>query len=330
MRNFNQKIEEQFMSFVVKKPNESKSKRPIYADYVELVCLFTNDFVSQADIIDRMQDSGEDFSLSQPLDGEIGLMKPVEDDRAEKFVNTIFEYLEERISIFGKSYPFEIDREKGITLVDRDLLTEQQKLYLYLLIASSLSSFKKLQKEITEEFETLSENVLRAFLPSQAVVLNFANNSSYTGNAKKKIKQLAEDLNVDCNDREIDQISDFNSKEEGLDIVAWIPFEDNNPNTIIILGQCACGKDWFGKQNETFRYVNYLTHYRQPFTHSLFMPYDLNNANGRFGFSKDITKNHMIFERRRLLYLANESVFENMNNSRQIVEKCIEYQEDIV
>lgn len=330
MRKFNQNISEQFTSFSVKIPNEAKTKKHIHADYVELVCLFTDDFVSQSDVIDRMQDSGEEFNLPNPIDGNIGLIDTQKQDTAERFVNVIFDYIEERKSIYQDAYPFETDLERGIKLKEKDSLTEQQKLYLYLLIASSLSSFKKLQYKITSEFETLSETVLKSYLPFHARVLNFANNDIYEGNTKEKIKQLAKDINLDYNNDEVEQISDNNSKEEGLDIVAWIPFEDNNPNTIIILGQCACGKDWFSKQNETFRYENYLNCYRQPFTHSVFMPYDLKNTKGRFGFSKDITTNHMIFERRRILNLAKKDIFEKIEYSKQIVEKCLEYQEDIV
>jgi hypothetical protein len=330
MKKFNQNISEQFTSFSVKMPNEAKSKKNIHADYVELVCLFSNDYISQSDVIDRMQDSGDEFELPNPTDGDIGLIDAQRNDSAEKFINTVFEFIEERKTIYQNTYPFETDTEKGIKLKEKTSLTEQQRLYLYLLIASSLNSFRKLQSNITSEFETLSETVLKSYLPTQARVLNFANNTVYHGNTKEKIKQLAKEINLECNNEEIEQISENNSKEEGLDIVAWIPFEDKNPNTIIILGQCACGKNWFGKQNETLRYENYLRPYKQPFTHSVFMPYDLKNTKGRFGLSKDITTNHLIFERRRILNLANNDIFDNLKYSKQIIDKCLEYQEDVV
>ena len=329
MKNFNKNISEQFASFSVKIPNDARNKKHIYTDYIELICLFSNDFVSQSDVMDRMQNSEEEFNLPNPKDGNIGLIDTQQHDLTENFVNVIFEYIEERKSIYQNAYPFETDSQKGIKLKDKDTLTEQQKLYLFLLIASSLKSFKKLNSEITSEFEILSELALKSYLP-QAKVFNFSNNSIYKGNVKEKIKQLAQDINLDYNGVEIEQISEHNSKEEGLDIVAWIPFEDNNPNTIIILGQCTCGKNWFEKQNETVKYENFLTYYKQPFTHSVFMPYDLKNIKGRFGFSKDILVNHMIFERRRLLFLVKNNIFDKLNYSKQIIEKCLEYQEDII
>lgn len=90
MTHFNTNISEQFSSFAVKMPTEAKSKTYIYADYVELICLFSNDFISQSDIMDRMKNSGEEFSVSYPTDGNIGQIDAQEFDYAEKFINIIF------------------------------------------------------------------------------------------------------------------------------------------------------------------------------------------------------------------------------------------------
>lgn len=330
MNNFNKKIAEQFSSFEVKRPNESKNKIQIFADYIELICMFSKDYVSKSDVIDRLIDSGEEFSVSTPVDGEIGLIESQKQDKAEGWANTIFEYIEERKTTFNDLYPFEIKRETGVKLLESHALTELQKLYLYLLIASSLNSFKKLQFEITKDFELLSELILKSFLPKNAIVYGFGSNTKYTGNAQNKIIQLSKDINVDIDKRIISQISNQSSKEEGLDIISWLPFEDNNPNTIIIFGQCACGKDWFGKQIETYRYNRFYKHYLQPFTHAMFYPHDFRNKDGRFGFDIDLFDNNLVFERRRFLNLANNNIFEHLTYSKKIVDKCIEYTEDIV
>lgn len=330
MSNFNQKIIEQFTSFEVKRPNESKSKIQIFADFIELICMFSKDYVSKSDIIDRLIDSGEDFSVSLPVDGETGLIDSQKHDKAEGWADSIFEYIEERKTIYKSYYPFEIEREIGIKLIEPSTLTEVQKLYLYLLIASSLNSFKKLQHEITKEFESLSEIVLKSYLPENSKVYGFGSNTKYTGNAQSKIIQLSKDINVDIDMRIISQIPTQSSKEEGLDIISWLPFEDNNPNTIIIFGQCACGKDWFGKQIDTYRYNRFYKHYLQPFTHAMFFPHDFRNKDGRFGFDIDLFDNNLVFERRRFLNLANEDIFEHLNYSKQIIDKCLEYSEDLV
>lgn len=330
MNNFNEKLAEQFTSFEVKRPNESKTKTHIFADFIELICLFSKDYVSKSDVIDRLIDSGEDFSVSTPADGEIGLIDSQKNDKAEGWADSIFEYIEERKIIYKNFYPFEVGREFGLSLIDRNSLTDMHKLYLYLLIASSLNSFKKLQSEITKEFEFLSEFILKSYLPQSAKVYGFGSNSKYTGNAKNKIIQLSKDINIEIDTRIISQISNQSSKEEGLDIISWLPFEDDNPNTIIIFGQCACGKDWFGKQIDTYRYNRLFKHYLQPFIHAMFFPHDFRNKDGRFGLDIDLFDNNLVFERRRFLNLANQDIFDHLDCSKQLIDMCLKYSEDIV
>ncbi|HHT53150.1 MAG TPA: hypothetical protein GX007_08265 [Bacteroidales bacterium] len=330
MANFDEKIQEQFKAFAIKTPNSAKYKNQYYADYIELVSLVTSDFVSQSDIVDRLFDEGAVVEIESPRDGEIGLLESQINDKAEGYVNVYFEYLKKRKLIYGDNYPFTFDNKKGIKAMAKSELSEQHKLYIYLLIASSLNSFRKLQQFITDDFEKLSEMALRAYLPENAKVFGFGSHSKYTGNAKDKIRELGNDINVyEFDDRVINLIPNSNTKENGLDVVGWIPFEDNNPNTIIIFGQCACGKDWFGKQVETKRYDKFYRHYLTPFIHAMFYPEDFDNSNGMFNLDLDLIDN-IVFERRRLLNLASKNIFEHLTYSKQIVEECLNYQEDIV
>lgn len=330
MKNFNKKLNEQFDSLKITILNEPKYKKHLYADFIELVSLFSNDYVSQNEIIDRLQDNGEVFKVEETPDGEIGLYETESQDKAESWMNSVFEYLITREKNYGTSYPFVIDKTKGIKNKDKKSLTEKQKLYLFLLIASSLNFFPKIIDKLTSEFEILSENILKSYLPENAKVYGFGSNTKFTGNAQDKIKDLAKEVNVQFNDRIVSQVSKRSSKEEGLDLIGWIPFEDNNPNTIIILGQCACGKDWFSKQNETLRYDRFYYPYLLQFTHAMFLSCDINNNGDVFEFDKDITFNHLIFERRRLINLAKPDIFNDLIYSKIIIEKSINYIEDIV
>lgn len=330
MKSFNDKINDQFSNLKLKVPESAKYMKQYFADYIELVSLVSIDFVSRADIRDRLIDEGENFNVENPNDGENGQIEPQINDKTEGYVNVYFDYIEQRKTIYNTNYPFIIDKGKGIKVCKKDELSYQQKLYIYLLIASSLSSFLKLKHFITNDFEMLSEKALKAYLPIYARVIGFGNNSKYVGNAREKIIKLGKDINVyDIDRRVINLISEKNSKEEGLDIVGWMPFEDNNPNTIIIFGQCACGKDWFGKQIETKRYSKFYRHYNVPFLYAMFYPEDFQNENGLFNIDLDLIDN-IVFERRRLINLANENIFESLVHSNQIVERCLVYQEDIV
>jgi hypothetical protein len=326
--NFKEKLERQFDTLKVTVINEPKYQHHLYADYTELVCLLSNGFVSTSDIIDRLTDNGMKFPLEkEKLDGEIGLVESEIDDNKEGWINVIFDVLAERESLYRESYPFEISSNK-IKL--KDEIDSTNEFYIFLLISSSLMFFGKLQNVITTEFEILSEKVLSKYLPERAIIKPFGNNTEFKGNARSKIKQLADLLFIETDDYEINQISEHNSKEEGLDLIGWIPFSDSNSNALIILVQCGCGKDWDSKRFETSRYENFFRFYRQPPIHSLFIPYALSNKDGKFYQSKDIVSPTLVFERYRMLEYAKLFDFDNNFLSKQIVEKCIEYQEDIV
>jgi len=328
MTDISKKIDEQFNSLSISAITDSKKKLNLYADYIELVCLTSNEYVSESDIIDRLIDSGVVFKTSKrELDGEFGQIDAEVYDTEESWIVSVFEYLKIRKELFAESYPFVIENNK-IKLLTKEIGSPQY-LYLFLLITSSLRFFKKLIPELTTEFELISEEALKTFLP-QATVYGFGSNSHYKGNAKNKILELAKDIKInDINKRIINQISEYNSKEEGLDIVGWIPF-NNNPNTIIILGQCATGNNWQNKQNETKRYDRFYNHYLLPFIHTLFIPYEIHNYNGVFQYDKDINNNTLVFERSRLIDLLNGYDFNDNLKSKQIIDKLISFQEDIV
>ncbi|MCF6268081.1 MAG: hypothetical protein L3J41_00020 [Melioribacteraceae bacterium] len=326
--SFEQKLIEQFESLNISGINASKHLHHLYADYVELVCLISNEIVSKSDILDRLVDNVDNSSIiGKTLDGEIGDIETEISDKNESWITTIFNVLLERKEFLKDSYAFDII-ENQIKL--KSTIGSTQKFYLYLLISSSLKYFKKLQNVITSDFEILSEKVLTKFLPPKAIVKAFGNNSDFTGNAKEKIERLAYLLNLDVNDYEINQISPISSKEEGLDIIGWIPFDDSNANTLIILVQCGCGKNWVSKRFETSRYENFYRFYKHPPIHTLFIPYALSNKDGRFYQSKDIATPTLVFERIRIMQYVKAIDFNTDFQSKQIIEKCIDYQEDIV
>lgn len=328
MNDFNRKIEKQLKSLSFSGFDDSKEHFHSYADIAELICLRSNGYASDFDILKRIKANGKIIKEdTEKLDGEIGLVDTENSDKVESWLTVVFEYLEIRSNIYSEAYPFIIERN-SLKLKSKEL-TNSQYIYIYLLIASSLEFFKKIQNELTSEFEIISEHVLSQFLPN-GKVYGFGSNSHFKGNARKKINKLASEINVDIRKRIISQVSKYNSKEEGLDVVGWIPFEDNNPNTIVILGQCACGQNWINKQNETKRYDRFYDSYILSFIHALFLPHDLRNNKGRFDLDKDININTLVFERRRIIEHSKEFDFNESFKSKKFINKCIAFQEDIV
>jgi hypothetical protein len=283
MRNeIKDKIDEQLKTLKIHNFQEPKKHLHSYADFVEIIGLVANDNVSPDDVLSRFTETDFDESRFEKSDGEIGQIEAEVFDKKEGWIESIFDFLDQRSNIFEDSYPFSIDKS-GISL--KEDLSSTNLLYIYLLISSSLKFFPKIQYLLTSEFEVVSKEVLNTLLP-HATVYAFGSESEFQGNAREKILNLGKEINLDIRERILNQISINNSKEEGLDIIGWIKQTDNNPNTIIILGQCACGVNWQSKQNETRRYDRFFDYYLQPFIHALFLPTDLANRNGRFEIDK--------------------------------------------
>lgn len=327
---FNNKLDQVFSQLRIGAINETKSHYHIYADYTELVALIFNDYVSKGEILDRLNDNGIHFNINdKSIDGEIGSLVPESDDNAWNFIDLAYEVLKERVRLYGIKYPYILD-ENGLKL--KSNLGNYNKQYIFLLVCSSLNFFRLVQGVLTSEFETLSEKVLKNYLPNNAIVLPFGNDTKFKGNARDKIRELGKQLNIDETDikeREIKQISIYNSKEEGLDIVGWIPFKDNIPNQLTIFVQCGCGKPWYSKRFETGKYESFFSFYKQPPIHSLFIPYSLYKGDGMFYFSKNIMPPTLVFDRFRLLQFLDDFELDKLD-SVKIVERCIDFEEDIV
>lgn len=298
-------------------PSYTRNELYLFADFIELITLFSIDkSVSIGSILDRF------FGTKDYKDSS-------ERDEDESFILSIFLIIQERVLLFKDAYPFQYDFKDDILSLKVEISNEN-KLYLNLLISSKLNIFKEFKSELTDEFEFLCKDALEKFLPNHAIVKNFGRRTAYHGNAINKIRQLAFDLNLDIDEYEISGVSERNNQERGLDIVGWIPFDDRSKNILVFLAQCACGKKYESKQHDTRRFTNYLKFYKSNPIHILFIPYSLiNTSEGKFYHSDLIEKDYLIFERKRLIELFNTANY-NTFNSYYIVDCCIGYSEGIV
>jgi hypothetical protein len=161
-------------------------------------------------------------------------------------------------------------------------------------------------------------------------IRSFGSDSPYKGNATEKITQLSKELRIELNSDFIKFTPTTNNKERGLDLLGWVGFEDNVPNFFSILCQCACGKDWYKKLNETRRYEKYYKYHCNRPVHAFFIPYSLiNYQDSDFYESDELTVDTLLFERKRILnFLIDEDIFDGFN-CKKIIEKCMAYEEDI-
>lgn len=315
MMTFDDKLRNSVNNFDnITKPDYTRNQLNLYADFVELIAVdCSEDGLTIADVQDRF--FGEkDYTTAEQRDID------------ESFLQSIFLLVEERAYSYTEHYPFTYD---GTILKIKADLTSKNKLYLSLLFSSKLNLFKDFKTELTTEFETISFSVLKEFLPQNSILKEFGKNTTYTGNAINKIRQLASDLELDVNEYELGGVGERNQQERGLDLIGWIPFNDSCKNKIIFLAQCACGKEYESKQHDTRRFEQYLEFYKTKPQHTMFIPYSLLNVRAKKFYHSDLIENDfLIFERKRIIELHNEDF--NGSASFNIVESFLSYQRPAV
>lgn len=306
----------------IDKPEYTKNQINLYADFIELMTLYANsDGVTHGDINDRFFGT-KDYSINLNTSSE-------QRDKDERFIDELLELIKERIKLYKDEYPFVYDKSEILLL--KENIKWKQKLYIGLLISSKLNIFNQFQSNLTTEFEIISYEVFKKLLPESARIKEFGKNSSYTGNARKKINCLAKDIGLSVDDYELSCVDERNYQERGLDIIGWIPFDDKCQNILVYLAQCACGKDTESKHHDTRRFENYLKFYKTSPQHLMFIPYSLmNTRENKFYHSDLIEKDFLILERKRIISLFKEEDIFNQLKINKIVNGCIEYKQDIV
>lgn len=323
--SYKDKLKEQFERFVLKSPKKKpKHLIHLHADFIELKTLFwaKDSWVTITDIITHYKDVIES-DIENDSEGN-GTNSSDNDDKLKSKTLEVFDLIDERKIIFNDKYPFIIDKiHNRIKL--KNNLTQENLLYLKLLLDSNLNNFTNVSSILTSEFETISAIALQNYLPNSTVE-ELGNNSVLKGNTKSKIKVLSKKLNVKRNKKEVKKLSKLANKEKGLDIIAYLPFEDKIASMIVIMVQCACGKGWSDKRGETESYESFLNFYKLRPIHSMFIPYGLTGDNNEgFSESNNLT-NRLVFERKRILENIQDLNFFNNLKSKEIVEKCVEFE----
>lgn len=340
----------------------------LWADYIELRCLFHPDReLSIADVLNivwNQQDLGEvdefdssdkveadllpdefdssdrkyDFYLQEPSDDV-----PLEDtpseitDRNERQAGIWFEYLEYRQRAFGKFYPYELDGH-SLRCKENFEFDPKMKLYLFLLLCSSLKYIEKqYEDEFTSRFEIISLIALKNLLPKQGKVSlvgkNKLNSGKYAGKIWRKITKLSEDIGESISPQCSEKGFALNdSGDRGLDILGKVSLGDRLPSSLILFGQCGCGKKWEDKQLEA-HYINWnrFIHFTVPPNNLVFIPYCFRSADGGWFNHLDVTAGILV-DRLRLVHLLQNKldVLARLHPYDKFVESILEYTEPLV
>lgn len=323
-----------------------------WADIIELLCLVNPDgMVSNADVIDRVGEIkgiGEELQpapeleiLEPPPEGELGPLDAhlpeigagQEHDALAKRFQDWIRHIEYRQNVFGSAYPFEISEDRNTILLRR--ITSGRRIYVFFLIAANLENLTedRVKRKFRNHFEIVSKVALEAYLPSPAMVYLFGSNplnrGRYRGTTWSRIQKLSNDLNeiLVCTE---DDFPPTSTGDNGLDLVGWLPTNDNADGRAIFFGQCGTGEDWEDKQHESGydRWRRFIQMTAPPVNFA-FIPYCFRSAGGKWFNSTRIYT--VLIDRVRLVRLLTENVDRAISAMPlELVERAIKEKEPLV
>lgn len=317
-----------YISNLQAKPRYPKYENYHWADYLELLCLANpSEELSVADVIDRLSERERDLFEGDPSDVEE--LTSMEDesldestrrseinDRWTQRVNDWFMLLRQRSSLYQGFYPFEISSSNELVRKYKES-NQIQTLYIYLLLCSNLYLFNKRdQNTLAYGFEVLAAEALSRLLPGNAEIHLFGSNplnnqGKYSSSRTlwDRINQLALDLNELINSRlEKSSYPDTNKGDDGLDIVGWVPTNDNLPSKLVYFGQCACTHEWIRKQGDSdFDAWKNRINLTTQTNNLIFIPFCYRTVGGAW-FKIGEIRNSFLIDRFRLIkYLENSN-----------------------
>ena len=315
------------------------------ADYVELLCLLHPDNqISQDDVLSFYQnskDTNQNIEVEEDL--EIDAYEFVRMDSASqndlwfKKAEDWFDHIDYRQHAFGENYPFYLS--EGYKVLNlHDELTIMQKLYIYLLLASNLRCMKAdASKKLTDSFEYLCALVTQSYLSNKAYVHIFGTspyNKSGLFSINKpieKIEKLAQLIQERVIIPEEDKEHFNKGGDAGLDIVAWIPINDDQKGILLLFGQCACTEEWVTKQDsssyDTWRPL--ITFTTDP-VNTIYFPFFYRKSSGGWHNSTKF-RNTIPLDRLRIMHLAETyhstetSLYKLENLPLSLVDKVITF-----
>ncbi|HEX8675398.1 MAG TPA: hypothetical protein VF710_26115 [Longimicrobium sp.] len=291
-----------------------------WADYIEMLCLVDPDrFVSRADVADRIRErkdvgeltaepgvDGDPVAAPEDLAREDFEEPELDDARAER-LDGWFRHLVFRAGVVGEAYPFIVDAG-GRSVERRAELTELQRLYVFLLLCSSLRYVRR-HHPLTTGFEQLGLEGMRRMLPDGSDLYIFGKGGPverYTGTLWEKMGQLADDLKS-IRTAERRDFPDTDTGDGGLDLVGWVPHPDELPSRLVLFAQCACTENWVAKQATSgfTQWVNRIKFLAPP-ANMVFIPFLYRAADGRW-HKEDTIRQSILIDRLRLLRLLTGS-----------------------
>lgn len=221
----------------------------IIADLCELVCYLENSSVSRGDIEGFIQRGGG-TGLLQDLEAED---EAEANEKLQVLTEDAFQQLVYRQETFGDWYPFVAQHD---VLELKDGQTERQKIYATLLVDSRLKMFTPATRtRLAAEFETLCLHAMSGLFPAWNVYhfgTGGRDRAEFGNKLKDALRSLGRKMRDCVLDKHVNELSDQNTGDGGIDLVAIHEWGDAAGSVAAYFAQCAAQQEgWPEKRFES-------------------------------------------------------------------------------
>lgn len=208
----------------------STSESCVLADWAELACLINDqDSLAKAEIEDALDAA----QVTGP----------------EELTSDIWQQIEIRHRLVSDSHPVEVQTAR----LERKRNWESAYTYTFQLLISSHSLYTSTKirgvqwSKVAKLFERFATEAIEGYLPGRAINIGFPRG----GEVPKGFRNCLDYLCKKTGELR-GQIQSYNlpTKDDKVDIVAWLPFSDLRAGQVMIFAQCAAGSDWKSKAGE--------------------------------------------------------------------------------
>lgn len=212
------------------------------ADFAEILA-WQDGFASATDISkylgitdDNIDDNSEEFRGCED-----------QEDGHNERLESVFELLGERQRICGDGYPFSLDSSGSVLHVVEIEGLACRELYLYLLGATRINMTKNKVIDGIDGALLMEEvccEAIRYYLgPERAKSIVLGTASS--GGFEERVNQLIREVHEPCSFQNINgEEAIVRAQDDGVDVVGWLPFDDDAPGKLAIFAQVKTGTSW--------------------------------------------------------------------------------------
>jgi hypothetical protein len=288
----------------------------IIADLCEIICFCELISVSRGDIESFIQSRGG-AGLMQEL---IADNDTETNERIQRLTEDAFQHLLYRAKAFGNWYPFTVNHD---VLDVKEPATDRHKIYAILLIDSRLKMLPGADRiRCAAEFEVLCYRALPALLPNWKTY-HFGKGGLDRDAFGQKLNQalpaLAGILKDDVLLHHVAELSDHNTGDAGIDLVALYEWKDGARGVPAYLGQCAAQqKGWPEKKYESSPHSleRYMSFFHKPGT-ILFIPVCYHGPDGKWVDTEAFQT--ILVDRLRLIELLEQRLSDGRLNLTELL-----------